>query len=76
MLGLAPLEVTLLPAGAFAAFIAMRVNEGADLAHLKPRHINPSDEVISMLLGAPAKKPVPEIEIMAEAKTRNRVLDN
>ena len=52
MLGLKPLEVTLLPQGAFSSYIAQRQAEGADLGHLKPPHINPSDEVLS-LLGAP-----------------------
>jgi hypothetical protein len=73
MLGLAPLEVTLLLTGAFAAFIAKRVSEGVDLAHLKPRHINPSDEVL-FILGAKAKKPLPETKTTAEAKTRNEAL--
>jgi hypothetical protein len=74
MLGLAPLEVTLLPTGAFAAFIAKRVSEGADLAHLKPRHINPSDEMLSILLGTEAKKPMPETKITAEVKTKSEAL--
>lgn len=52
MLGLKPLEITLLPQGAFSSYIAQRQAEGADLGHLKPPHINPSDEVLS-LLGAP-----------------------
>ena len=52
MLGLKPLEVTLLPQGAFSSYTSRREAEGADLGHLKPPHINPSDEVLS-LLGAP-----------------------
>jgi hypothetical protein len=43
-------EVTLLPPGAFAEYIARRQSEGADLAHIKPPHINPSDKVLSLLL--------------------------
>jgi len=50
MLGLKPLEVTLLPQGAFSSYIAQRQAEGADLGHLKPPHINPSDEVLSLLV--------------------------
>ena len=30
-----------------------RQAEGADLAHLKPPHLNPSDKVLSLLLGRP-----------------------
>ncbi len=52
MLGLKPVQVTLLPQGAFSSYMAQRQAEGADLNHLKPPHINPSDEVIS-LLGTP-----------------------
>jgi hypothetical protein len=44
-------SVKLLPRGAFAGYITRKQAEGADLAHLKPPHINPSDEVLSALLG-------------------------
>jgi hypothetical protein len=74
MLGLAPLEVTLLPAGAFVTFIAKRLSEGADLAHLKPRHINPSDQVISILTGVATKKIVPETGIPVGEKTEDEAL--
>ncbi|MBI2832050.1 MAG: GH3 auxin-responsive promoter family protein [Chloroflexi bacterium] len=43
-------NVRLLPHGAFANFIAMKQAEGADLAHLKPPHINPSEKMLSRLL--------------------------
>jgi hypothetical protein len=46
------LEVTLVPPGTFADYTARRQAEGADLAHLKPPHINPSPEVLSFLLGS------------------------
>ena len=46
-------KVTLLPPGAFASYTAQRQAEGADAAHLKPPHINPSDKVLSLLLGKP-----------------------
>jgi len=52
VLGLKPLEVTLLPQGAFSSYMAQWQAEGADLGHQKPPHINPSDEMLS-LLGAP-----------------------
>jgi hypothetical protein len=46
-------RVMLLPQGTFASYTAHRQAEGADLAHLKPPHINPSDKVLSLLLGRP-----------------------
>jgi hypothetical protein len=52
-----PIKVTLLPAGAFTNYINFRRSQGADLAHLKPRHINPSDSELA-ILGTPAAKEV------------------
>jgi hypothetical protein len=43
-------EVNLLPRGSFARFISRKQAEGADIAHLKPPHINPSEKVLSQLL--------------------------
>jgi hypothetical protein len=43
-------EITLLPQGTFAGFIARRQAEGADLGHLKPPHINPTDSVLAALV--------------------------
>ncbi len=40
--GVKPIKVALLPQGAFDNYRAQRQAEGADLAHLKPPHINPS----------------------------------
>jgi len=56
-------EVNLLPRGAFANYTAQRQAEGADLAHLKPLHINPSDKVLSLLLTKP--EAVPEVKVPA-----------
>ena len=50
MLGLKPLKVTVLPAGTFEAYISKQRAAGADLAHLKPPHVNPTDTVINTLL--------------------------
>ena len=44
-----PIEVTVLPKGAFAGYIAQRKSTGADLAHLKPHHINPSEKELELL---------------------------
>ncbi|MFC1847549.1 GH3 auxin-responsive promoter family protein [Chloroflexota bacterium] len=57
-------DVTLLPHGAFANYTAQRQAEGADLAHLKPPHINPSEKVLSLLL---SKAEVPS-EVKADVE--------
>jgi len=63
-----PIEVTLLSIGAFDNYIDKRRAEGADLAHLKPRHINPSDAELSML--RTRVKAVTEVEVAAEAEAK------
>jgi len=66
MLDLNPIKVTLLPESAFANYIDQRRAEGADLAHLKPRHINPSDAELALL--RTRVKAVPAVEVAAEAE--------
>lgn len=65
-----PIKVTLLPRGTFINYIAQRRAEGADLAHLKPPHINPSDKVLSLLRErvktAPVEAAVVEPEVAAK----------
>jgi len=56
-------ELNLLPQGAFAHYTAQRRAEGADLAHLKPPHINPSAKVLSLLRAKPE-----EVKVGAEAE--------
>jgi phenylacetate-coenzyme A ligase PaaK-like adenylate-forming protein len=51
MLGIRPLRVTLLPAGSFQRYYDKKKASGAELAHLKPPHMNASDAVIQDLLG-------------------------
>jgi hypothetical protein len=58
-------RVNLLPPGAFANYTAQRQAEGADPAHLKPPHVNPSDKVLSLLL---AKPEAVEVKAGAEAE--------
>ena len=58
-------ETILLPHGSFANYTSQRQAEGADLAHLKPPHINPSDKVLSLLLAAP--EVAAEVKVEAEA---------
>ncbi len=47
--GIFPLRVVPLNSGTFARYIERRKAEGADLAHLKPEHINPSNAVMEIL---------------------------
>jgi hypothetical protein len=47
-----PLRVTRLPEGAFAKFMKAQQDAGADLAHVKPPHMQTSDETIGRLTGA------------------------
>jgi len=42
--------VTLLPKGTFAHYTRQKQQEGADLAHLKPPHVNPPATILSFLL--------------------------
>ena len=49
LMDLKPIKITFLPKGTFQNYAARRQAEGADLAQLKPPHINPSDEVLSLL---------------------------
>jgi hypothetical protein len=50
MIGVRPLEVTILPSGAFRAYMVKKQAAGADPAHLKPPHMNASDKDINFLL--------------------------
>jgi hypothetical protein len=67
-----PIKVTLLTEGAFANYIAQRRAEGADLAHLKPCHINPSNAELALL--KVKVKAVPTVEVAAEAETGAEVV--
>lgn len=52
MLSIRPLRVTILPVGSFQRYYEEKQKAGADLAHLKPPHMNASDIVIRSLLGS------------------------
>jgi len=45
-----PVKVTLLSKGTFGRYMQEKQEQGADLAHLKPAHINPSQEMVDLLL--------------------------
>lgn len=58
MAKLTPLRVSYLPHGSFQRYMEIKQAEGADLAHLKPVHMNAIDPVIDALLAAaPDKEP-------------------
>ena len=50
MLGIQPIKVTLLSPGTFQRYYEEKRKEGADLARLKPPHMNASDAVIQRLI--------------------------
>jgi hypothetical protein len=52
-----PVKVTLLSAGTFGRYMTEKQKQGADLAHLKPTHINPSEEMIELLLSLGQEAP-------------------
>jgi hypothetical protein len=45
-----PVKVSLLPGGSFAAYMKEKAESGADLAHLKPQHMKPHDDVLKKLV--------------------------
>jgi hypothetical protein len=50
MAGLQPVRVTVLTQGTFQRYYEEKQKEGADLAHLKPPHVNASDTIIQRLI--------------------------
>jgi len=46
MLGIRPLRVTPLPTGSFQKYYEQKKASNADMAHLKPPHMNASDSAI------------------------------
>ncbi|MEE9202155.1 MAG: GH3 auxin-responsive promoter family protein, partial [Dehalococcoidia bacterium] len=59
MLGLRPVQVTLLQPGSFKRYLERQRANGADLAHLKPAHVNPSTKAVSALLREAAEVGTP-----------------
>jgi hypothetical protein len=50
ILGRNPIKISLLKPGSFDAYMKQKQQEGADLAHIKPMHMQPSDQVMKRLL--------------------------
>lgn len=51
MLGYAPVRVTRLPPGTFTQYVMKQRENGVDLSHWKPRHMNAPDSVRDTILG-------------------------
>jgi hypothetical protein len=68
LMDLKPINITFLPKGAFKDYFARRQSEGVDLAQLKLPHINPSDEVLSMLGAKTGAIPGAEVTVDATAE--------
>lgn len=49
-LGLRGLKVSIIPTGSFQKYYEAKRKAGADLAHLKPPHMNPSDAIMMELI--------------------------
>jgi phenylacetate-coenzyme A ligase PaaK-like adenylate-forming protein len=49
ILGCKPIQISLLQPGLFDGYMKQRQQEGADLAHIKPPHMQPSDQVMKRL---------------------------
>ncbi|MGD0726968.1 MAG: GH3 auxin-responsive promoter family protein [Spirochaetia bacterium] len=50
-LGVNPVRTTIISTGSFARYVEARIREGAVLSHLKPAHVNPSPEMLKLLVG-------------------------
>jgi hypothetical protein len=49
-LGVNPVRTSILSSGSFARYTEAKIREGAVLSHFKPKHMNPSAEVLERLL--------------------------
>jgi len=50
MIELRPVRITVIPSGSFQRYYQEMKENGADLAHLKPPHMNAADDIIKSLL--------------------------
>lgn len=69
---LRPLEVTLLPGNAFQAYMLKQQAAGADLAHLKIPHVNPSDSMLDFLINSSRRVEVASREESQTEPSRRR----
>jgi len=71
-IGMRPIEVTLLPQDTFQSYMLQQQAAGADLAHLKPPHINPSDGIVDYLVNVSGKIPVTTQEKQQREAVRSK----
>jgi hypothetical protein len=69
LIGYRSIIATILPVGAFYTYMMHRQAEGADMAHLKPPHINPPDDMLELL----QSKDKTRTAIEAKTKIKSRV---
>jgi hypothetical protein len=72
-LGIHPIRVTLLAPGTYSRYMQMQQAAGADLAHLKPPHMNAPDEVIDKLMTANRELRTPQPEIVPSLQVQRQV---
>jgi hypothetical protein len=61
ILGTDPLVVSFLTIGAFEAYMEAQQAAGADMAHIKPAHMQPSQAVMARLVGTPSETENPVV---------------
>ena len=64
--GIRPIKVSLLPKNAFKLYKLKQQASGAEISHLKPPHLNPTQDMIDFLANADIKA-VTEIKEKVEA---------
>jgi len=66
LIELKPIKITFLPTGASSRYISRMRAEGADLGHIKPPHINPSDKTLAIL-----RSPGVEVEAVSASESEH-----
>jgi hypothetical protein len=61
-LGFKPLQVTVLPTGAFQSYTLKQQMNGADLGKLKPPHVNASELALQALINPKSAEAVPQVQ--------------
>ncbi len=68
-LGLKPLEVTLVPQGAFNRYMLKQQAAGVELGRVKVLHINPTDDTVDFLLGR-----APQVTVSSKTKRQRETV--
>ncbi len=69
--GLRPLEVTLVPQGAFNRYMQKQQAAGAEMGRIKVSHINPSDDVVDFLVSSS-----PEATVSSQPERQPETISN